>query len=204
MRYRSFLGAGLTHEEISYSEMPLIIGLLANTLPAAFWVHFELSSRPKVLGEVCEEVEQNALSIAPNGTTMIDLGYLRDICPLRLSITANKDDNGSGPNRYPGYYTSGQTLPQTWNNALHASEAIRPRPKCLGGNSADGLDGRRFMRTTATTVNNSDKKKDPGRTDRFMAFSASPSICPGRHFAPSEISALVTMIALQYDISPAD
>jgi hypothetical protein len=60
------------------------------------------------------------------------------------------------------------------------------------------------MRTTATTVNNSDKKKDPGRTGRFMAFIVSPSICPGRHFAPSEILALATMIALQHDISPAD
>lgn len=57
MRYRSFLGAGLTHEEIAYAEIPLVVGLLANTVPAAFCVHFELFPRPKLLEEIREEVE---------------------------------------------------------------------------------------------------------------------------------------------------
>ncbi|KAJ9482585.1 hypothetical protein VN97_g10833 [Penicillium thymicola] len=56
MRYRSFLGAGLTHEEIAYAEVPLIVGLLTNTVPAAFWVHFELFSRPKLLEDIRERV----------------------------------------------------------------------------------------------------------------------------------------------------
>lgn len=86
MRYRSFLGAGLTHKEIAYAEIPLIVGLLANTVPAAFWVHFELFSRPQLLEQIREEIEQKALNIAPGGMHIINLGYLRDNCPLLLSM----------------------------------------------------------------------------------------------------------------------
>ncbi|KAJ5375695.1 hypothetical protein N7517_007701 [Penicillium concentricum] len=65
--------------------MPMVLGLLANTVPAAFWVHFELFSRPKLLEEVREELEQNALRIGADGTHIIDLGFLRDNCLLLLS-----------------------------------------------------------------------------------------------------------------------
>jgi cytochrome P450 len=185
MRYRSFLGAGLTHEEIEYPEMPLIIGLLANTIPAAFWVHFELSSRPKVLGDVCEEVEQNALSIAPNGTTMIDLGYLRDICPLRLSMYHEVLRTRT---------TMAPVLIVTQDIILADKHSLRPGtmlfmpPKQLGrdqsawGNSADGFDGRRFMRTTATTVNNSDKKKGFGAYWQVYGIQCFSINLPGTSF----------------------
>ncbi|KAJ6177809.1 hypothetical protein N7519_008270 [Penicillium mononematosum] len=207
MRYSSFLGAGLTHEEIAYSEMPPIVGLLANTVPAAFWVHFELFSRPNLLGEVREEVEQCALEIAPDGTHMIDLGYLRDSCPLLLSMYQEvlRTRTTMVPIRF---VTQDVVLADRY--FLRSGTMLFMPPKQVGrdqsvwGNSADEFDGRRFMRSTTTTVNNGDKKKDPRRTGGFMAFGVSPSICPGRHFATSEILALVAMIALRYDIAPAD
>ncbi|OQE16305.1 hypothetical protein PENFLA_c028G03814 [Penicillium flavigenum] len=186
MRYRSFLGAGLTHEEIAYSEIPLIVGLLENTVPAAFWVHFELFWRPKLLGEVREEVEQNALEIAPDGTHMIDLGYLRDSCPLLLSMY--QEVLRTRTTMVPVRFVT-QDVVLAGKYFLRSGTMLFMPPKQVGrdqsvwGNSADEFDGRRFMRSTTTTVNNGDKKKDPRRTGGFMAFGVSPSICPGRYFA---------------------
>ncbi|CAG8896921.1 unnamed protein product [Penicillium egyptiacum] len=187
--------------------MPLTVGLLAKTAPAAFWAHFELFSRPKLLEEVREEVEQNALKVAPDGTHMIDLGYLRDNCPL-LSITrstTDKDNNGNDPVCYPEccsrkYFLKSGTM-------LFMPAKQLGRDESAWGNSAGEFNGRRSMRSTTATENKGDMRKDPRRTGGFMAFGVSPSICAGRHgrhFATSEILALVAMIALRYDIAPAD
>ncbi|KAJ5784017.1 uncharacterized protein N7518_009694 [Penicillium psychrosexuale] len=207
MRYRSFLGAGLTHEEIAYAEMPLIVGLLANTVPAAFWVHFELFSRLQLLEEVREEIEQNALKIAPDGTHIIDVGYFRDDCPLLLSVYQEVLRTRS---TMVTIRVVTQDVVLADKYFLRSGTMLFMPAKQLGrdqsawGNSADEFDGRRFMRSTTTTENNGGKKKEARRIGRFMAFGVSPSICPGRHFATSEILALAAMIALRYDVAPVD
>lgn len=207
MRYRSFLGAGLTHEEIAYAEVPLIVGLLTNTVPAAFWVHFEIFSRPKLLEEIRGEVEENALNIAPDGTHIIDLGYLRDDCPLLLSVYQEvlRIRTTMVTIRF---VTRDVVLAD--NYFLKAGTMLFMPAKQLGrhqsawGTSADKFDGRRFLKSTTTTDDNGDKRRDPRRTGGFMAFGVSPTICPGRHFSTSEILALVAMVALRYDITPVD
>lgn len=206
MRYRSFLGAGLTHEEIAYAEMPLIVGLLANTVPAAFWVHFELFSRPQLLEEIREEVEQNALKIAPDGTHIIDVGYFRD-CPLLLSVYQEVLWTRSTMVAVR-FVTQDVVLADKYflrsGTMLFMPVKELGRDQSAWGNSADEFNERRFMRSTTTTGNNGGKKKEPRRTGAFMAFGVSPSICPGRHFATSEILALVAMTALRYDVTPVD
>lgn len=207
MRYRSFLGAGLTHEEIAYAEVPLIVGLLTNTVPAAFWVHFELFSRPKLLEEIRGEVEQNALSISPDGTHIMDLRYLRDYCPLLLSMYQEVLRMRTTMVTIR-FVTQDVVLAD--NYFLRAGTMLFMPAKQLGrhqsawGTSADEFDGRRFLRSTATTYDNGEKKKDPQRTGGFMAFGVYPTICPGRHLSTSEILSLVAMIALRYDIAPVD
>ncbi|KGO73231.1 Cytochrome P450 [Penicillium italicum] len=207
MRYRSFLGAGLTHKEIAYAEMPLVVGLLANTVPAAFWAHFELFSRPKLLKEIREEVEQNCLKIAPDGTHIIDLRCLRDNCPLLLSMYQEVLRTRSTMVTIR-FVTQDVILAD--NHFLGSGTMLFMPAKQLGrdrsawGTSADKFDGRRFMRPTTRTDDSGDKKKDPRRSGGFMAFGVSPTICPGRHLATSEILSLVAMVALRYDIAPVN
>lgn len=206
MRYRSFLRAGLTHGEIAYAEVHLIVGLLTNTVPAAFWVHFELFSRAKLLEEIRGEVEQNALNVAPDGTHIIDSGYLRDYCPLLLS-TYQEVLRMRTTMVTIRFVTQDVVLAD--NYFLRSGSMLFMPAKQLGrhqsawGTSADGFDGRRFLRSTKTIDDNGHKKKDPRRTGGFMAFGVSPTICPGRHFSTSEILPLVAMIALRYDIDIA-
>ncbi|CAI7622845.1 unnamed protein product [Penicillium discolor] len=207
MRYKSFLGGGLTHEEIAYAEVPLIVGLLTNTVPAAFWVHFELFSRPKLLEDIRGEVEQNALNIAPDGMHIIDLGDLRDSCPLLLSMYQEVLRMRTTMVTIR-FVTRDVFLAD--NYFLRAGTMLFMPAKQLGrhqsawGTSADEFDAQRFLRSTTTIDDNGDKRKDPRRTGGFMAFGVSPTICPGRHFSTSEILALVVMIALRYGIAPVD
>ncbi|OQE04768.1 hypothetical protein PENVUL_c030G09336 [Penicillium vulpinum] len=207
MRYRSFLGAGLTHEEIAYSEMPLLLGLLANTVPAAFWVHFELFSRPKLLEETRKEIEQNALKIASDGTHIIDMGYIRDNCPLLLSIYQESLRTRTKMVTIR-FVTQDVVLADKYflgSGAMLFMPAKQlGRDKNAWGASADHFEARRFMKSTATFKNDGDKIKDPRRIGGFMTFGVSPAICPGRHFSTSEILALVAMITLRYDIAPVD
>ncbi|CAI7601953.1 unnamed protein product [Penicillium glandicola] len=207
MRYRSFLGAGLTHEEIAYSEIPLIVGLLSNTVPAAFWVHFELFSRPELLEEIREELEQHALKIAPDGTHIIDMGCLRDNCPLLLSMYQEALRIRSTVVAIR-FVTQDVVLADKYflksGSMLLMPAKQSGRDQKAWGTSADEFDARRFMRSTITTENKADKNRDPRRTGGFMAFGISPTICPGRYLSTSEILALVAMISLRYDIAPVD
>ncbi|KAJ5173641.1 uncharacterized protein N7500_001572 [Penicillium coprophilum] len=207
MRYRSFVRAGLTHGEIAYSEMPLLLGLLANTVPAAFWAHFDIFSRPQLLEDIREELEKNALKIAPDGTHVIDLGLLRDNCPLLLS-TYQEVLRKRTTMVTIRFVTQDVVLADKY--FLGSGTMLLMPARQLGrdqnawGASADDFDERRFMNSAITPENQSDKKIYPRRTGGFMTFGVSPAICPGRHFSTSEILALVAIIALRYDMTPVN
>ncbi|KAJ5201123.1 hypothetical protein N7449_005926 [Penicillium cf. viridicatum] len=147
MRYRSFLGAGLTHEEIAYAEVPLIVGLLTNTVPAAFWVHFELFSRPKLLEEIRGEVEQNALNISPRRYAHHRFGEVLQMRTTMVTIRFVTHDVVLVDN----YFLRAGTM-------LFMPAKQLGRHQSAWGTSADEFDGRRFLRSTATTDDNGEKK----------------------------------------------
>lgn len=205
VRYRHFHNTGFTREEIAYSEIPMMLGLLANTIPAAFWFHFELFSRPKLFQEVREEIERKALRIAPDGTHAIDLIDLRNDCPLLFAAyqEALRTRSTTVPVRF---VTKDLVLADKY--LLKAGSMLCTPAKQLGrdssawGTSADEFDERRFLNCIATSESPRNDKKNIRRTGSFMVFGVTPVICPGRHFATNETLALVAMMALRYDICP--
>jgi Zn finger protein HypA/HybF involved in hydrogenase expression len=62
--------AGLSTENIAKLEISLAIGVFSNTGPMAFWMLFDLISRPALLEEVRREVRENAVHVEGNVCTM--------------------------------------------------------------------------------------------------------------------------------------
>ena len=60
------------------------------------------------------------------------------------------------------------------------------------GESVDDFDHKRFIRTHTKRLN----------PVGFRGFGGGSTLCPGRHFASTEIIAFVALMVLRFDISP--
>ncbi|KAL4971688.1 cytochrome P450 [Aspergillus desertorum] len=202
-RYRVMHEGGLSDIDIARAEVSMGLGLLSNTVPAAFWVLFDLYSRPDLLQEVREEVKNHAVRVENTHRGkkyIIDIPALRDSCPLYVSayqeilrtrsmtaVTRVVMEDTMIADRYLLKKGGVLSIPAS---AMGADETV------WGAESANEFNPKRYMKD----INGG----SPRRTGGFMAFGVSPTICPGRHFASSEILALVAMVILRVDLAPAD
>ncbi|KAL6228712.1 hypothetical protein BDW75DRAFT_250849 [Aspergillus navahoensis] len=204
-RYRVMHEGGLSDTDIARAEISMGLGLLSNTVPAAFWVLFDLYSRPGLLQDIRQEVKRCAVRVENTHTGkkyMIDIPALRDSCPLlvsayqeilrtrsTLAVTRVVTEDTLIADRYLLKKGGVVSIPAS---AMGAHETV------WGAKSADEFNPRRYLKET--TCNGTSLR----RTGGFMAFGVSPTICPGRHFASSEILALVAMVILRVDLTPVD
>ncbi|KAJ5692421.1 hypothetical protein N7462_001844 [Penicillium macrosclerotiorum] len=203
VRLEKSLEAGISTKDYAQLEVAMLIAFVSNTVPATFWCIFEICSRTNLLEQVRDEIKANALSVTEGGTHSIELAAIRDQCPLLLSTFQEvlRFRSISSPTRFVSKDTliADKYLLKAGSLVSMASVPMGQRPE-VWGDTASVFDERRFMKND----DQSDKKKDPRRAGGFMAFGISPTICPGRHFAASEILLLTAMIILRYDITPVD
>jgi cytochrome P450 len=203
LRHALYLGAGLSPEEYALLEVPMPTGFLSNTVPAAFWTLYEIYSRPELLQDLRQEMELNALSTRSDGTRVIDIGALRGNCPLLLSAFQEilRVRTMSTPTRVVTQDTliADRYLVKAGSLVTMPSVVMGKRSE-VWGETATVFDARRFMKGMVSESRLGER--EPRRLGGFMAFGVSPTICPGRHFASSEILAMVAIMILRYDIAP--
>ncbi|KAL2838626.1 cytochrome P450 [Aspergillus pseudoustus] len=197
-RHKALAEAGLRVEDIARNEVSMGLGLLSNSVPAAFWIIFDLFRRPELLAEIREEITANAIRIdEETGKHIINIPSIRDNCPLLVSTYQEilRVRSSSSPTRIA---TSDVLLADKYfikkgSVISIPSRSIAGGPDVWGANS-DDFNPRRFIKTPENT--------NPRRTGGFMTFGVSPVICPGRHFASSEIIGVVALLALRLEIEP--
>ncbi|KAJ5623151.1 hypothetical protein N7490_011756 [Penicillium lividum] len=203
MRYKTIMEAGVSMDEYAKMEIPITMAFLSNTVPAAFWVLFDLYTRPKLRAEIREELKTNALSVAADGSHNIDIGAMREECPLLLStfqeVLRTRTTTCSSRIVLQDTLLAGKYLLKSGSMLNIPADAMGYHSTVWGANSAV-FDARRFIKTASS--DDTEGKKDVRRPGRFMTFGISPVICPGRHFASSEILGLVAMMILRYDVEP--
>ncbi|KAJ5965629.1 hypothetical protein N7481_012343 [Penicillium waksmanii] len=186
MRYNKSMKQGMSLEDFSKLEAPVLLAFLSSTVPAVFWAIFELFSNPQLLAEFRSEIELNALSISEDGTHTINITAVKEHCPFALSFLQE----------VLRFRTTTITLRHIIEDTMLAS-AIGKRAD-VWGDSAGVFDPRRFLKADPSKANS----KEPRRTGGFTAFGLAPVICPGRHFASTEVLGVAAMMALRYDINP--
>ncbi|KAL4863251.1 hypothetical protein BDV12DRAFT_206679 [Aspergillus spectabilis] len=198
VRFQTMHDAGMSVEDISRLEVSMGIGLLSNTVPACFWIIFDLYTRPDLLQEIREEVKTNALRVTVNNTHVISIPALRDECPLFVSTYQEilRARAASSPTRS---VTEDTILADTYllkkGSVVSIPGSAMSRHNDVWGKSADDFNPRRYLKVDSKTNN-------PRRTGGFMTFGVSPVVCPGRHFASSEILGIVSMLMLRFDFVP--
>ena len=196
-RWKTQHDAGATLEDIARLEIVMGLGILSNTVPTCFWVIFDIFSRPDLLKELREQIQQTSLSIDCDGVHTVDMAAIRDNCPLLLASVQEtlRIRSNSAQLRVVHMET---VLEESWlipaGSVCVIPAASINKSESVWGRNANEFNPQRFM-IEAPKMN---------KASAFMSFGISPNMCAGRHLATGEIVALMAMLILQFDIYPPE
>ncbi|KAI3393571.1 hypothetical protein diail_3920 [Diaporthe ilicicola] len=233
-RYDHSVRFGFSMEDVAACEIGGLFAVIGSTAPASFWLIYHLYSDPVVLEDCRKELAslvrvtnsvQNGSKDMQGNDSMkelpcasIDITDVKTTCPVLIStfqevlrlrhigVSARvvlKDE---------------QILDGTYR-LKKGSVVMLPNPVFHSepgawGPTVSSFDHRRFIPREAHQDSNRSYKKQPkseetGRIslkDRaaFRPWGGGHVLCPGRHFATTEILSFAALMILQFDIVPSE
>lgn len=201
------------HEEVGISpheharlELGLCFGFNSNASITTFWVLNNIFSRPTLLAEVRQEIEENAI-IAPGA---ISFPSLRDGCPLLNSIY-KETMRLVAPMMSARKVHEDTLIDNTFllrkGSMVQIGGGILHKDASIWGPDASSFNPRRFQYNwngskTDSNGNISHAKEDQVHPSAFRGFGGGTSLCPGRHIAQMEIISLTASIVMAFDLEP--
>lgn len=211
---------GFTDADAGKSELIFLFGILGNAVPSVFWALCNIYSRPDLLNKIREETKvaireekASARGSSTNGAVMekemiINVTHLQNKCPLLLSTyretlreVANlasvrlitEAHTIAAPDHTPYLLKKGSII-QIASKIIHSSPHI-------WGSDAHNFNASRFI-----NADNNATSALPASVPSaaFRAFGGGDVICPGRHFAQSELVAFVALCVNMLDIEGED
>lgn len=211
---------GLSQKMYAWGEVSLLFGALVNTIPSAFWLISSIFEDPEMLRDIRAEVDKCiTIPASESKKRVINAMKLRSSCPLfaaafretlRLAGSVNINryvaEDVTVTNAATGetYMLKKGSIVQIASNVIHA------RP--FWGPDAASFKPKRFMATGEKARNEagSGRAPDPAAPFRgpggkiyssaFRSFGGGNNICPGRHFAQTEILGLASLFVAGFEI----
>jgi cytochrome P450 len=211
------LGHGFSEMEAGRSELILLFAILGNAVPSTFWVVSNIISRPDLFVEIRKEIE-SAVSDGADGSKYIDVPTLESACPLFVS-TYRETLRMIGNLASLRYVLRDTVIGQQYlkkDSIIQVAAITIHYDKKTWGEDSDQFNPRRFIKTRGSAANTEEVSeldlKEPAATQlppgvpsaAFRLFGGGSVVCPGRHFAQSEILAFVAYLILAFDISGPD
>ena len=198
-RYAANAKNGVAVVDIAHFETGIVIAVLANAVPTTFWMLCHIYSDPALLEDLRTELSSVMLLTAlKNGTPSrrIDLTKTKNNCPLLVSIYQEvlRTRSFGATVRIVAedtvlserYLLKKDAIVQIPSTVLHSDPSV-------WGANVNYFDGYRFV---------AGKQKQKHHPAAFRAFGGGTTLCPGRHFATTEILAIVAMFVMRYDLAP--
>ncbi|KAF2259324.1 cytochrome P450 [Lojkania enalia] len=215
---------GLTPKMAGRAELILLFGITGNAVPSTFWFLANVLARPELLAQIREETRQ-AVRLEANTVTgkeekIINVEILKTKCPLLVStyreslrmianlasvrlVTNTHTITAPG---YPPILLKKGSMIQIASGVIHVLESI-------WGPDAKQFNPHRFISTTTSSEQFSSETQVNSTAEHtatqlpknvpsaaFRAFGGGSVICPGRHFAQSEILGFVTLFVHMFDV----
>jgi cytochrome P450 len=169
------------------------VAILTNTIPSAFWVLWHIISDAAALKECRDELYQ--LCRVTDGRVTIDITEVKTSCPMLLS-TLQEVLRVHGTGTSVRIVQEDHLLDDKYllkkGATLMIPGPVQHSEKSVYGESVNDFNHKRFVRTGA-------KRPNPVG---FRSFGGGSTLCPGRHFASTEIIAFVALMVLRFDIEP--
>lgn len=199
-RHDHSMAHGMPLNDISRSEFTNGVALLANTVPASFWMLYHIYSDAKVLAD-CREELANAIASdvgdAGKGTgKVIDMAKVKSSCPIFLStfkeVLRHHSTSVAARLVMEDYVLDGQYLLKKGSTVMMPGP-VQHTLQDVWGDDTNSFDYRRFAVP--------DQRK---YTAAFRAFGGGSTLCSGRHFASTEILAFTAVMLMRFDVKPVD
>lgn len=179
-------------EDNARFEVAGAFSVISNTIPVIFWVVFQIYSDPVVLRECREEVSR--IIEDTNGIHSLDIKRLKDSSPVLQSTVYE----------VLRFHSILQSFREVLDDCLINGEYLLKKKglvilpaanahfdKSVWGEDANIFNHKRFIETGVGR-----------RRMGFRGFGGGQVLCPGRHFAMTEILSFVALMILQYDAKP--
>ncbi|KAF2793663.1 cytochrome P450 [Melanomma pulvis-pyrius CBS 109.77] len=196
-RYSHSMDHHIPLNDIARSEFANGVALLSNTVPNTFWMLYHLYSDPEVLAECRKEVSDVMMVINNNEgepTHTIDMSKVKTSCPVLLStykeVLRVYSTAVSARLVMEDHMLDNQYLLKKGSTVVMPTPVQHHNPAIWGPTNAT-FDHLRFAST----------EKRPNQAG-FRAFGGGTTLCPGRHFATTEILAFTAVMIMQFDIEP--
>jgi cytochrome P450 len=195
-RYQHSVDHQIPINDISRSEFAHGVALLSNTVPNTFWMLYHLYSDQILLEECRKEVSQ-VLAVVENSRGepihTLDMSKVKTSCPVLLStfkeVLRFYSTAVTARLVMEDHMLDNQYLLKKGNTVMMPSPVQHHNPD-LWDSQHDTFDHLRFAR---------DARPSPAS---FRAFGGGTTLCPGRHFATTEILAFTALMILQFDVKP--
>ena len=199
-RYSANLKYGITAQNQGLLEVGTLLGILANTIPAIFYMLVHVYSDQALLQDLRNELKNTSLSTPPNNRKRIlRVANLREKCHLLHStfqevLRVHAQGAGARFVREDTMLDNRYLLEK--GMVVQMPIAVLHSDPLSWGSNAEQFQPRRFLR-----------QKDAegmfkANSSAYRPFGGGTSLCPGRHFVTLEALALTAYLILNFDIEP--
>lgn len=182
-------------------EVGTLIGVLTNTVPAAFYLILRIHHDPSLLHDIHVELRRATSTVTgPDGQKQVTLRVpaLRDSCPLLNSAwqeTLRLHAKGASTR----LVVEDTLLNERWLLkkgcvVMIPQGAMHTDPAAWGDDSAE-FQPRRFLRQEGVRR---------VQAASYRPFGGGSTICPGRFFVTMEVLMLAAMLVLRYEVEPVE
>ncbi|CAG8958374.1 hypothetical protein HYFRA_00011051 [Hymenoscyphus fraxineus] len=183
-------------EDIARFETGGALAVLSNTAPSTFWMAYHLYSDPVALEDCRQELSKIITTEEKNGVKihLLDMSQVKTSCPILLSalqeVLRLHTVGISTRMVMEDHLLDGKYLLKKGGTVMIPGPVQHNNPENWGSN-VDDFYHRRFLPES--------KRRSP---IAFRGFGGGTTLCPGRHFASTEILAFTAMMILRFDITP--
>ncbi|OAG04304.1 cytochrome P450 [Paraphaeosphaeria sporulosa] len=202
-RYAHSMEHKIPVEDIARFETAGAIAILTNTSPACFWLLYHLYSSPSALEDCRRELgtilSENTNKTQGGGsgiTITLDLTQAKTSCPTLLSslqeVLRLHSVGISTRQVMEDHILDGKYLLKKGGTVMIPAP-VQHQDAATWGANVHSFDHRRFFPSA--------KRPNP---IAFRGFGGGTTLCPGRHFASTEIFAFTALMILRFDMHPVD
>ncbi|KAH8658719.1 cytochrome P450 [Tricladium varicosporioides] len=198
---------GFSDSDIANFEVSTLFLATTNTVSTSFWQLSYILSDPDLLKEIRTEVLRVVKRTTKDGKdcAVVDTSLFQAQCPLLVSsfhetlrlvgaatsvrsvVTPTTLSSSSSATTYSLQSPAVIQLP---SGVTHTSPAI-------WGPDANTFNPGRFLPKTKATLDKDTRRK---QAQGYFPFGGGKHLCPGRHFATTEILAFIAAIVLGFDV----
>jgi cytochrome P450 len=192
-RFQHSADYNVSIEDMARFELGGAVAILTNTIPSAFWVLWHLVSDAIALEDCRTELRR--LCKVEGDTVTIDITDVKLVCPMLLSTLQEVlRVHGTGTSVrivQEDHLLDGKYLLKKGGTLMIPGPVQHTADTIYGDNVYD-FNHKRFVRGNGKRLN----------PIGFRGFGGGSTLCPGRHFASTEIIAFVALMVLRFDLQP--